>query len=59
MKTLDKIDLPCGGQAVFEEESTIGAFRCTTCFAVAGSIGMPQYCKDEFDKVKVWEKLKE
>ena len=37
------INLPCGGRAVFDRESGI-SHRCTSCFAVVGSVGMPRQC---------------
>ena len=56
----DPIDLPCGAVAVFDIESGI-SYRCTTCFAVVGSIGMPRDCKqlmdDEEEKKQIWETL--
>lgn len=51
------VNLPCGGVAEFDDESTCYSYRCTSCFAVVGSIGMPQSCRDELDKVKVMEIL--
>lgn len=47
--------LPCGGTAYFDESSGI-SYRCE-CGAVVGSIGMPQYCKDEAEKYRVIEAL--
>jgi hypothetical protein len=44
--------LPCGGVAYFDQDSGI-SYRCETCFAVVGSIGMPRSCKEEFDKEKM------
>lgn len=46
---LDPMALPCGGVAYFDESSGI-SYRCEACGAVVGSIGQPQYCKDEMDK---------
>jgi len=37
------IMLPCGSTAVFDRESGI-SYRCTSCFAVVGSVGMPRAC---------------
>ena len=48
--------LPCGGTAYFDYESGI-SYRCTTCFAVVGSVGMPRSCKDDMDKYDSWNKL--
>ena len=52
----DAMRLPCGGTAYFDESSGI-SYRCEDCGAVVGSIGMPQYCKDQADKWKAWEAL--
>jgi hypothetical protein len=46
------VHLPCGGVAYFDQDSGI-SYRCETCFAVVGSIGMPRSCKEEFDKEKM------
>jgi hypothetical protein len=46
------VHLPCGGVAYFDPDSGI-SYRCETCFAVVGSIGMPRSCKEEFDKEKM------
>jgi len=42
-------DLPCGGKAFFDRESSIGGFRCDTCNAVVGSVGMPRRCRELLD----------
>lgn len=42
------IDLPCGSKAYYDIDSGI-AFRCSTCNAVVGSIGMPRDCKELLD----------
>ena len=39
------IELACGATAVFDHESGI-SYRCTRCFAVVGSIGMPRDCAE-------------
>jgi len=41
--TLEK--MPCGGTPVFDSESGY-AYRCDQCFAVIGSMGQPQRCKE-------------
>lgn len=51
------IDLECGAVASFDVESGI-SYRCNTCFAVVGSIGMPRSCKDLYDMINVVDKLK-
>lgn len=53
---LPPIHLPCGSRAVFDESSGI-SYRCENCWAVVGSIGQPQYCKDEAKKWDSWKAL--
>jgi hypothetical protein len=53
---LDPMKLPCGGTAYFDQESGI-SYRCWDCMAVVGSIGMPQYCKEQAEKYENWQKL--
>ena len=55
-RLLDRMKLPCGGTAYFDQESGI-SYRCIDCFAVVGSIGMPQRCKDEAQKYDNWAAL--
>ena len=43
------IKLPCGGVAVFDQESGCG-HRCTTCFAMIGSVGQPRRCVENANK---------
>ena len=57
LKNFDIMTLPCGGTAFLDEESTIYSYRCSSCFAVVGSIGMPKYCKDEMAKWDNWEQM--
>ena len=52
----EPIYMPCGSVAEFDYESGI-SYRCTTCFAVIGSIGQPKVCKDEETKYENWEKI--
>lgn len=40
---LDRMN--CGGVPVFDRESGM-SYRCDKCWAVIGSIGQPQSCKD-------------
>jgi hypothetical protein len=47
------IYLPCGSKAHFDHESGI-SYRCSSCFAVVGSMGQPSSCKEE---AKMWETL--
>ena len=37
--------MTCGGTPLFDEESGC-AYRCDTCFAVIGSIGQSDECKE-------------
>lgn len=37
-------DLPCGGRAHHDHDSTCHLFRCSICFMVVGSVGMPSHC---------------
>ena len=59
MKTtaLPRIKLPCGGLAVFEEDSTCYSYRCIRCMAVVNSIGMSTRCKEEMNKWENWRQL--
>ena len=52
---LDWMHLPCGSMAYYDEESTCHSYRCNSCDAVVGSVGMPKHCKEEADK---WETQK-
>lgn len=49
-----RIFLPCGSMARWDVESEIG-YRCESCFAMLGSVGQPNRCKEESDK---WKALK-
>jgi len=53
----DSVELLCGNLAYFDEDSGI-AYRCETCGAVVGSVGMPRLCKELYEKEKVWNILK-
>ena len=48
--------LPCGGVAHFDTQSGC-SYRCETCFATVGSVGMPRECRKEMDKWELIEKL--
>ena len=50
------IPMPCGGTAYFDESSGI-SYRCDTCNAVIGSIGMPQSCREEYRKTEILDIL--
>lgn len=51
------IDLPCGSIAYFDTGSGF-SYRCDTCNATVGSIGMPRECKKLFEMEDVVKKLK-
>lgn len=55
------IELPCGATADFDDSSGYG-YRCTDCFAVVGSVGMPKACAklyaEQQDADKIVNKLK-
>jgi len=52
MTVLPIIFLPCGGVARFDGDFS---YRCEHCFAVVGSVGQSDRCKEESDK---WKTLK-
>lgn len=56
MKSINPIQLPCGGTAYFDTGSGI-AYRCADCMAVVGSIGQPQRCKEAAQAYESWQKL--
>ena len=41
--------LPCGGVPMFDHQSGY-AYRCDSCNAVIGSIGMPRDCYEQYSK---------
>lgn len=49
-----RIKLPCGAIAEFDGDFS---FRCWNCFAVVGSIGQPQECKDEAKQYELMKAL--
>lgn len=51
------IVLLCGSLAEFDVDSGI-SYRCTTCYAVVGSVGMPRECKELYEMEKVADKLR-
>lgn len=55
-ETFKPLYMPCGGIAYFDHDSGI-SYRCATCFAVVGSVGMPRSCKEETDKWNAFEVL--
>ena len=50
----------CGNVAEFDVGSGMG-YRCTTCNAIIGSVGMPKECKQLYttkeEKHKIWSIL--
>ena len=50
------IHMPCGSSAVWDRESEMG-YRCTTCFAMVGSIGEPRQCRDAADLYRAMKTL--
>lgn len=54
---MDLMNLPCGGIAYYEEESTCHSYRCDHCGAVVGSIGMPKHCKDITEQWEIQKAL--
>ena len=48
--------LPCGNRATFDSDSGI-SYRCDQCWAVVGSIGQPEECKQEAKKYDVLKAL--
>ncbi len=50
---MDKMFLPCGSTAYYDEESTCHSYRCKNCLAVVGSMGMPKHCQDQAEKYQV------
>ena len=53
---MDVLKLPCGGTAFFDYESGC-SYRCSTCYAVIGSIGQSKECKDAAQMYANWEAL--
>jgi hypothetical protein len=51
------IELLCGSVAEFDIDSGI-SYRCRSCFAVIGSVGMPKRCKELYEMEKIVSKLK-
>ncbi len=49
---LNPIYMPCGGTGYFDHASGF-SYRCDTCNAVIGSIGMPRECVDEYRKMEM------
>ena len=48
--------LPCGSNAEFDYAAGHG-YRCTTCNAVVGSVGMPDKCKSAVEKYDMLKNL--
>jgi hypothetical protein len=58
-----RIKTLCGSIAELEIQNDNGVrcrmgFRCTECFAVIGSVGMPTFCKELYAMDAVIRKLK-
>ena len=51
------MQLPCGGQAWLDRESSFYAYRCENCLTVVGSIGQPKACREAANKWAAWESL--
>jgi hypothetical protein len=51
-----RIYLPCNAVAEFDIPSEIG-YRCTSCFAMLGSMGQPRQCVKAAEKWKALEAL--
>ena len=49
--TMSPIFLPCNAVAEFDIPSEMG-YRCTSCFAMVGSIGQPRQCVEASEKWK-------
>lgn len=45
------IDAPCGEKARWDYDSGCG-YRCMSCFAVLGSVGMPRQCSELNQQVR-------
>ena len=54
---MEPITLLCGSNAYFDHYNGI-SYRCESCGAVVGSIGMPGECKELYDMETVVRKLK-
>jgi hypothetical protein len=57
MMHLPPMEILCGTTASFDEGSGC-SYRCDSCGAVIGSVGMPRRCKDLYDMEEVVNKLK-
>ena len=51
------IQLACGAEAIFDEDTGIG-YRCTTCFAMVGSIAMPSECAELEEDAEIARKAR-
>lgn len=50
------LQLPCGGQAIWDHASGI-SYRCLDCNTIVGSISQPRNCVDEANKYNAWKHL--
>jgi len=48
-KVPESISIPCGGETHFDEDSGY-SYRCWSCMAIVGSVGMPSRCKQLMDE---------
>lgn len=54
-----RIIIPCGSITKWDHESEMKyrKYRCESCFVMPGSIGQPDYCKEQSQKWKNLEAL--
>lgn len=48
----------CGSVAFLDTDASYPAYRCYTCLAVYGSVGMPDYCREAMREVQACNILK-
>jgi len=49
----------CGSSAFLDLNASYPAYRCYTCLAVYGSVGMPNHCHEALLEEQVFDMLKE
>lgn len=52
------IETACGSTAGIDPDAGYPAYRCYTCFAVYGSVGMSDWCHEAMREAQVFELLK-
>lgn len=52
------IQTACGSTAYIDLDASYPAYRCTTCLAVYGSVGMSDWCHEAMREARVFELLK-